>query len=304
MKEFLRQDGAAYNFIYTASSYATSVFYEVYDLDTNEYLQGGRGANSVTASLDYTITLTPDTTEYDRNLKIDFITTSPTGAFSEVQYVSLIRPYASVSRIKELADIDTAVVSDDDLRKLERRARLSINSYVGFDFYKKNITMEVYGNNSDVLTIHDNILRVDYIYEDDLLIYDRFEEDNAIGYPIDISFSKNRIKIVNTTTKNKEIFESPKFSVFDYRGVFKKDYSYKITGLFGWDYVPADVEEATALLVDYYLCNDFNIRNKGILELKNDSYSLKYGPDGFTGTGNIMVDGLLSNYREIKYMVV
>lgn len=304
MHEFKRQDGVEYNFTYTASAYATGVFYEVYDLDTGEYLQGGKGVNSIEDPFNYTLTLDTYTTEYDRNLKIEIITTSPTGAFSEIKQVSLVRPYASVARIKELAEIDTAIVGDDDLEKLERRARLAINSYVGFDFYKKNITLEVYGNNTDVLTIHDNILRIDNIYEDDLLIYNRHDDDSAIGYPVQISFSKNRIKIVNTLTNNKEIFESPKFSVFDYRGVFKKDYSYKVNGVFGFDYIPADVEEATALLVDYYLCNDYNIRNKGIAELKNDSYSLKYGPNGFTGTGNIMVDGLLSNYREIKYMVI
>lgn len=304
MKDYLRQDGAALTFIYTASSYATGLFYEVYDLDTSEYLQGGAGVNSVTASLDYKITLNSDTTEYDRNLKIEYITTSPLGAYSEIQYISLVRPYATVDRIKELADIDTAVISDDDLKKLERRARLSINSHVGFDFYKKRISMEVYGNDTDVLTVHDNVLRVDYIYEDDLLIYDRYEEDNPIGYPITVAASKNRIKIYNTAEKNKEIYESPKFSIFEQGGVFKKDYVYKVEGLFGWEYVPADVEEATALLVDYYICNDFHIRNKNIAELTNDAYTLKYGPDAFYGTGNILVDNLLSNYREIKYMVI
>lgn len=304
MKDYLRQDGAALTFTYTASTYATGVFYEVYDLDTEEYLQGGAGVNSITASTDFAITLNADTTEYDRNLKIDLITTSPLGAYSEIQYIALVRPYATVSRIKELADIDSAVVSDDDLRKLERRARLSINSHVGFDFYKKRMYLEVYGNNTDVLTLHDNLLRVDYIYEDDLLIYDRYEEDNPIGYPVKVAFSKNRLKIFNTDEKSKEIYESPKFSVFDYGGIFKKDYVYRVEGLFGWEYVPADVEEATALLVDYYICNDFHIRNKNIAELKNDSYSLKYGPNGFSGTGNLLVDNLLSNYREIKYMVV
>lgn len=304
MRDFLRQDGNALSYTYTASTYATGVFYEVYDLDTNEYLQGGAGVNSITASTSFTITLNKETTEYDRNIKVEYITTSPLGAYSETEYIALVRPYASPERIKELADIDTAVVSDDDLRKLERRARLSINSFVGFDFYKKKMYMEVYGNNTDVLTTHDNVLRVDYLYEDDLLIYDRYEEDNAIGYPITITASKNRIKIFNTTEKSKEIYESPKFSIFDPGGIFKKDYVYKIEGLFGWEYVPADVEEATALLVDYYLCNDFHVRNKNIAELSNDSYTFKYSANGFSGTGNILVDNLLSNYREIKYMVV
>lgn len=304
MIEYERVDGNPFVYTYTASTYATAVFFEVYDLDTNEYLQGGSGKNSVSASTEFKITLNTDTTEYDRNLKLNFFTTSPLGSFPETRYISLIRPYASIERIKELADIDTAIVGDNDIKKLERRARLTVNAHVGFDFYKKKIEMTVYGNNSDVLTLHDNILRIDYIYEDDLLIYDGLENENPIGYPLDISFSKNRIRIKNSLEKNKQLYEFPPFSIFDHQGIFKKDYVYKIEGLFGWEYVPADVEEATALLVDYFLCNDFDIRNKNIAQLSNDSYSLKYGPDGFYGTGNLLVDNLLSNYREIKYMVI
>lgn len=304
MKELLRQDGAAYNFIYTASSYATSVFYEVYDLDTNEYLQGGKGAGP-TASFNYIISLNKDTTEYDRNIKIEFVTTSQGGAFSEIQYFSLVRPYATPSRIIELADIPSSASANTDLlRRLEKKARLSLNSYIGDNFYKEKRTLTVFGQNADIITTPIPIQRIDKVYEDDLLVYDKDDSTYELDFPLEIDSSKTRIKIVNSSTNNKEILEFPKFSVFYYEGIFRKDFAYKIDGVWGWEYVPSDIELATALLVEDYLCNDFNIRNKNISQLSNDSYNIKYGSDFSTGTGNLVIDNLIAKYKEARYMVV
>jgi hypothetical protein len=153
------------------------------------------------------------------------------------------------------------------------------------------------------LTLPDNLFRIDAIYEDDVLIYERDNSLYQLDYPLEIGESSNRIKIVNSDEET-EILEFPRFSVFYYQGIFKKDFAYKIDGVWGWDYVPADVEEATALLVNDYLCNDFNIRNKNISELSNDAYDIKYGSDFATGTGNLLVDNLLAHYKIPRYMVI
>lgn len=301
MIEYLRTDNSPLNISYTASSYATNVYFEVYDLDTEEFIQGGKGVAG--ASSVYTITLNADSTEYDRRLKIEYVTTSGSGAYNEIVFASLMRPYATVTRIRELADISESV-TDAQLQKLERKARLTINSYLGFNFNKETRDVTVYGNNTDILTLPERIHRIDSIYEDDLLVYERGNSTYQFDFPVEIGTSNNRIKIVNSSLENKETLEYPKFSVFHYDGVFKKDYSYKINGVWGWDYVPSEVEQATALLVEDYLCNDFNIRNKNIAELSNDSYDLKYGKDFSTGTGNLTVDNLLSIYKQPRYLVI
>jgi len=303
MIEYLRKDNSPLTISYTASSYATNVYFEAYDLDTEEFIQSGAATTS--GSSIYSITFTADSTSYDRNIKLEIITTSSAGAYSEIQNVSLIRPYASVERILDLADIPaTASANTSLLTKLERKARLSLNAFIGNSFYKLKKDVTVYGNNLDVLTLPENIYRVDKVYEDDLLVYERNNSTIQLEYPIEIADSRTRIKIVNSSLKSKEVAESPIFSVFYYEGVFKKDHSYRIDGIWGWDYVPADIEQATALLVEDYLCNDFNIRNKNIAELSNDSYDIKYGSDFATGTGNLTVDNLIAHYKEPRYLVI
>lgn len=301
MIEYLRSDNNPLTISYTASSYASNIYFEIYDLDTNEFIQGGKGINS--SSSIFNITLNSDSTAYDRNLKIEYVSTSASGAFNEIQYVSLMRPYAIWQRIEQLADIPSGT-SSATLIKLERRARLTINSFLGFNFYKEKRMVTVYGNNTDILTLPDQIYRIDNIYEDDILVYERDNDLKQLDYPIEIGPSSNRIKIVSTSSEQKEILEFPKFSIFYYDGIFRKDYSYKIDGVWGWDYIPAEIEQASALLVSDYLCNDFNIRNKNISQLTNDSYDIKYGPDVTKGTGNLLVDNLLSIYREPRYMVI
>lgn len=301
MLEYLRTDNSPLDITYSASAYATNVYFEVYDANTEEFIQGGKGSEG--ASSVFTVTLNSDSTAYDRNIKIEYVTTSASGAYNDISYASLVRPYANISQIRSIADIaDT--VSDSSIKRLERRARLNINAYLGFDFYKRKKSLTVYGNNTDVLTLPENLFRIDAIYEDDLLVYERGNSAYQLDYPVEIGPSSNRIKIVNSSEKNTEIQEFPIFSVFYYEGVFKKDTAYKIDGIWGWDYIPADVEEATALLVDDYLCTDFNIRNKNIAELTNDSYDIKFAADAATGTGNLTVDNLLAHYRQPRYMVI
>ena len=210
MLEYLRTDNAPLNITYTASSYATNVYFEVYDLDTQEFIQGGRATSG--ASSIFTVTLNSDSTEYDRNVKIEYVTTSASGAQSQLQYASLIRPYATISQIRSIADVSDSV-TNTAIQKLERRARLNLNAFIGFDFYKKNKSLTVYGNNTDVLTLPESIFRIDSIYEDDILIYEKDNPTYQLELPIEIGPSSNRIKIVNSQ-ESREILEFPKFSVF------------------------------------------------------------------------------------------
>lgn len=300
MIEYLRTDNSPLDITYTASSYATNLYYEVYDLDTNDFIQSGAGAAG--ASSTYTITLDADSTAYDRNIKIEYITTSASGAFNDIQYASLVRPFATPDTIRSLATID-ASTTDATLQKLERRARLYLQAQIGESFAKQYKSVEVYGNNTDVLSVPDKVLQIDFIYEEDIEVYDRVALTNSFDYDIEVGLSGTRISIINDD-QNKEIFESPKFSVFYYDGVFAKDALYRITGVMGWEYVPPDIEQATSLLVEDYLCNDFNIRNKNIAQLSNDSYDIKYASGASGGTGNLLVDTLIDKYRQPRYMVI
>ncbi|NDB83848.1 MAG: hypothetical protein EB127_14155 [Alphaproteobacteria bacterium] len=305
MIEYLRTDYDDLQVTFTAASGVTAVVFEIYDLDTDEFIQSGTTASG--ASSIFTATLTEDSVEYDRNVKIEWISSTASGASSTIEFASIIRPFATATRIRSIADIDSTV-TDTSLKKQERKARMYIQKQTGVDFLKTYKSVVVYGNNTDVLTLPEPIIRIDKVYEDDILVYDSVSTAsiNSFDYAIQPSVSKYRIKAVNEDSEiERGLLESPDFSVLPYDGIFKKDVQYRIVGIFGYSYVPSEIEQATALLVEDYLCNDWNVRNKNIQSLKNDSYDLQYSKEFAGGSGNLLVDSLLSSWvTQPKFMVI
>lgn len=304
MIEYLRTDYDDLQISFTAASGITGVTFEVYDLDTDEFVQSG--TTSSAASLVFNGTLTSDSVQYDRNVKIEWISSTASGASSTYEIASIVRPFATATRIRALADIDSSV-TDASLKKQEKKARLTIQALTGIDFLKKYKSVVTYGNNSDVLTLTEPVIRIDKVYEDDILIYDSISSPsvNNFDYGIEPAVSKYRIKAVNQNSEiERGLLESPDFSILPYDGIFKKDVQYRIVGIFGYGYVPPEIEQAAALLVEDYLCDDSSIRNKNIAKLSNDSYNLSYASNFAEGSGNILVDNLLSKFNQIRYRVI
>jgi hypothetical protein len=304
LNEYLRTDYDDLTISFTAASGITSVIFEVYDLDTDEFIQSG--TTSSAASSVFNATLTQDSVQYDRNVKIDWTSSTASGASSTVEIASIIRPFATATRIRSIADIDSSE-TDSAIKKQERKARMYIQIQTGTEFTKKYKSVVVYGNNTDVLTLLEPIIRLDKVYKDDILIYDSLSSPsvNSLDYAIEPSISKYRIKaIIEDNEYERGLLESPDFSVLPYDGIFEKDVQYRIVGIFGYAYIPPDIEQATALLVEDYLCADASVRNKNISKLSNDSYDITYATSAAQGSGNLIVDAILARYRQPRFMVI
>jgi hypothetical protein len=304
LNEYLRTDYDALTIPFTAASGITSVIFEVYDLDTEEFIQSG--TTSSAGSSVFNATLTQTSVEYDRNVKIEWTSSTASGASSTVEIASIVRPFATVSRIRSISDVESTV-TDAAIKKQERKARMYIQMQTGVDFTKKYKSVVVYGNNTDVLTLFEPVIRIDKVYKDDILVYDSLSSPsvNNFDYGIEASISKYRIKAINQDSEiERGLLESPDFSVLPYNGIFEKDVQYRILGIFGYSYIPPDIEQATALLVEDYNCSDSSVRNKNISKLSNDSYDITYAGDAAQGSGNLIVDAILARYRQPRYMVI
>jgi hypothetical protein len=206
MIEYLRSDNAELQISFTAASGVTSVVFESYDLDSASFVQSGNTSSA--ASQVFNATFTIDSAQYDRNLKVDWVSSTASGASSTILYYSIKRPYATVSRIKELVDIDTTTVSDDTLKKYEKKARLFIEAYTGIRFTKEYDAIVQFGDNSDTLLMPTQVIKVNQIYEDDILVYDL--ASNQIRYEP----SGNLITASNNKILSQQGFLSNHISVF------------------------------------------------------------------------------------------
>lgn len=274
---------------------------------TSTATQSGTAVQITTA---FTLILGQDITAYDRKLQID-LQIVDAGSYSEdIIFASLVRPYCDVDELATelgLVITDTPTgsgqIKRSDLERLEKRARFLINKITNdkFNFEYKSIL--TYGQNADTLYIGERIETYDKIVKDDEVVYDTTEypEIDLLEYPVSVSKSKYHLKVYDIGTN---IAESRPFTVLDPYGVFEKGSTYLVRGEFGWKYVPEDIREASILLVEDLRCADFNYRNKGLKSVKNESFDIQYSDSISLGSGNLLVDSFLQDYKRFDLMVI
>jgi hypothetical protein len=82
---------------------------------------------------------------------------------------------------------------------------------------------------------------------------------------------------------------------FVYRG-FGITWDYRITVEHGYTTVPSDIVRATEILVHDLECGKLDYYKRFISSYNTDQYRIQFDKGLFEGTGNIIVDKILSKY--------
>lgn len=308
MKEYLRTDGEELSITYTAPTGTDSVVYTITDLDFNEVLFADEA--TLISGANFSIDIPSDITAYDRKLQID-LQIVDAGSYSEdILFASLVRPYCDIDELASELGLTiasnpsgTGQITRANLERLEKRARFLINKITNDKFIFEYRTMPLVGQNTDTLYVGERIETFDKIIKDDQVVYDTTSdpEVDLLSYPIEVSKSKYHLKIVESGTN---IDESRPFRVLDPFGVFEKGSTYLVRGEYGWKYIPEDIREATILIVEDFRCADFNYRNKGIKQVKNEAFDIQYNDSISLGSGNLLVDSFLQDYKRFDLWAI
>lgn len=235
-----------------------------------------------------------------------------------IDTLTIQRPYVDPN---SLTDDPTLL---EEYTKNERIARAIIDSYIGFGFYYKNSTIETTGLGADYLPMPDRINRINYVYRNNIKVYDRFapegtDQDTYVITPdytaITIykaeEYDRSQYKPVTLPLASSDSYnlyndnDDPVAALTRVRNMemFPKDFDYVVTGEFGWPVVPQDIQYAAKMLVDDLQCNRINYISKYITEYRTDQFTIKYDQMALKGTGNLVVDKILDNYRMNFYRV-
>lgn len=312
MKEYLTTSGEELVIYYTAPVGTDSVIYTITDVLLDEVLF----ADEATYDGDleqFILEVSSEICLYDRKLRIDleriaYGTTEVSGSYTtDYLDISLVRPYVSADDLAEelgLTIVDeptaTSEVTRTTIERWERQARMYINSKVDKCNFEYK-TVSVNGEGTDVLYIGDRIESYDKITKDDEVVYDSENDINLLDYTLEISKSKLQLKPV---VPGYNIDEGKAMSVVYDPGYFESGSKYLVRGEFGWKYVPEAIREATIMMVDDMRCNDWSYRNKGLKSIKNDSFDIQYNDIAFTGTGNLLVDSLLAEFKTWRFFSI
>jgi hypothetical protein len=306
MKEYLRTEGDAVTISYVAPTGTDSVVFNVYDLDLAEYILSDE-ADLVSGST-FSIVLDQEVSTYDRKLKIELQIIDASSYTEDEIYASIIRPYATTTELADYAGLEIVngtpgfgEITEAELIKLERKARLYINSRISDSFNFNYKTVGVLGQGTDILYMGQRIQSFDKIIKNDEVVYDLTAdpEINLLDFPLAVTNGKNSLKVV---WEGENIIEWSDTSVINSSGYFERNSLYLVRGEYGWKYVPNDINQATLELVNDMLCSDFNYKNRGVKSVKNDAYTIEFQPG--TGIGSVLVESLIAPYKRLDLWAV
>jgi hypothetical protein len=185
-----------------------------------------------------------------------------------------------------------------EYRKNEELARAIIDSIVREGFYYQKKTVEIPGSGTDFLPVWDKVVKVASIYENNVLV-----EDRTFG------LSKDRTAIVELVSGPNNRDEQAPLVLpssssdsgiigYSYLG-FPKNWDYRVVYEHGYPTVPSDVVRATEMLIDDISCGRMDYFKNYVSSYNTDQFKIQFEKGIFDGTGNLIVDKILSKYKKL-----
>jgi hypothetical protein len=217
----------------------------------------------------------------------------------EEHQVEVTRPYVNP---KTKADTASAIA---EYAGNEEIARAIIDSIIKEGFYYKKHVLEMIGMGSDYLPIWVESRKVLQVYENNVLIFDASAPSS---YSRAFAISADKTSVIETTYDAGSVnrLESAVIRIplaatdsnhmTYYNSGFVKNSDYKVILAAGYKNVPSDIVKATELLVEDISCGKLDYYKRYISDYSTDQFKIKFDNRVFEGTGNIMVDKILSKY--------
>ena len=257
----------------------------------------------------YTFDLDPEYTNLNRVLRLQWDYTVNGKAISSEDFYEVFTPYAYVSDIIDYYNFGTKpsdlnYKSHEELVYAERLARYQIETYTNQTFGRAWGDQEQFGYGSDAIELIQRMVNVEKVYENGVLVIDYTQDPvyNTFGYDVELS----------TTNKALRILKSPYDVIYDgqmdptvlYYGRFREHARYKIYGEIGWTYVPNDIKFCTIRLVGNILSKDAEWRERYLKKVNLSEISFELDGGAFSGTGDLIVDNILDNYRTVGIVII
>lgn len=265
------------------SSANTSYDYTVIDMADSSVSSGTVTSNS---SSNVSIPLSSD---YDTEYKILVDNVE--------EYVTVVRPYVNPNTKAETASEIAEYTKNEEI------ARAIIDSVITQGFYYKKQVIETAGLGADYLPLWVDAKKVLKVYSNNVLVYD---SANPSLYQDAFEITGDGTALIFSSANELNRHESmPNLLpmapsdiddvVYYFRG-FPKGNDFKLVLEVGNRTIPSDIVRATELLVDDISCGKLDYYKRYISDYNTDQFKIKFDSRAFEGTGNIIVDKILSKY--------
>jgi hypothetical protein len=200
-----------------------------------------------------------------------------------------------------------------EYKELEIVARKIIDSYCEDGFYNHKLVVQQVGQGTDYFPLWHETNRVLKVYENDILVYDvddtetqweyvyKVMLDNSAIYRYPATVGDNVVeynRLEYNPTKTPHAIGDLGFYGRSGQGVsFPRGYDYTFVLDAGFKAVPPEIELATKYLINDIKNNDNEYYKRFITHYQTDQFTVKFDKQVLGGTGNLLVDKILDNYK-------
>jgi hypothetical protein len=282
-------------FTYTIpASYTTN---EVFTATITDLADLSLTTQTVTDNAAYVWTITLPA-KYDSDYRV--VITDASGDVIHDDTYQVRRPYLDPNTLADTASDIAAKTVNEEL------ARAIVDSVIPQGFYYKKTTFETTGLGADYLPLWVDAKKILQVYENNVLVYDA---SNPTDYVRNFEITKDKTAITQTYTGELNRSESADLILpagstdyldlnFGIWGGFPKTYDYRIVVESGYTSVPSDIARAISLLITDIECGQLDYYKRYVTAYNTDQYKLQFDKRSFEGTGNILVDKILSKYAK------
>lgn len=228
--------------------------------------------------------------------------------------LEIVRPYIDPTKLGSSAS------EIAEYTNYEKIARAIIDSITG-GFYYNTYTMQVAGQGADYISLWNRAYKILKVYENSALVYDASNTENgpALGdwnYLITrdkTSITKESVAPIIDFNRSEQkqtnlrIAESDSYTLFDTAdsgvvftvssgSLFPEGYDYTFELEQGYKVVPNDIGDATLMLMEDIKCGKLDYYKRYVVNYATDQFKIQIDKSVFEGTGNILVDKILSKY--------
>ena len=219
--------------------------------------------------------------------------------YDDEYYYQVVRPYVDPNTKGETAS------EIAEYKKNEQVARAIIDSVITQGFYYEKKIIETSGLGADYLPLWIDAKKVLKVYENNQLVYDSSDEE-AYERTFEITADATAIQQYYSGTINRNQGASTIIPIsasdtnvidYYYRG-FPKTFDYTIIVESGYKMIPPDIVRATELLVEDLACGKLEYYKRYASSYNTDQFKIQFDRGMFEGTGNIIVDKILSKHAK------
>ncbi len=299
---------------YTVPEPATSYVFVIEDVENQDITQE---AILSTSESKVTFELPVIFSKYDKSYSLAIYEEISEGVLSDEPVVEdnleVMRPYVDPSTLGTTASEIAQYVEYESL------ARTIIDNITG-GFYNKRSYLETVGQGTDYISLWERTNKILKVYENAELVYD---VDNADGPALGewnylitkdkTAITKDPVAAIDAINraerKPSKMFVSPSdsFALFDtedsgniytIRGgvAFNEGYDYIFQLETGYKVVPYDIQDATKMLIEDIKCGKLDYYKRYVTSYNTDQFKIQFDKKILDGTGNILVDKILSKY--------